>query len=719
VKLPTAADYRDAIQNPQDCFLDPELRAGTAVADPLGLPRAISGNFASVFQLVAPNDRRYAVRCFVRYAEDQQQRYDAIAAFLAGVDWSWKVGFEFLAHGIRIRGTWFPVLKMEWVDAQPLTRYLAAHLNDPRALVALAERFSHAVADLQQHGAAHGDLQHGNLLVSAEGMLKLIDYDGMFVPGLSGREGHELGHRNYQHPARSPSDFGPGLDNFSAWVIYASLLALAVDPGLWSRLDVGEERLLFSRDDYVDPSLGLAFRALELSGDRQLAELAEIIKANLTRGPLSAAELHTISVTPEAAAAFAVPLLADGRGGAPNWIEDGGVDGGQAQVGAAWVVSHLPVPEPVKFSKSAGAARNTAIALVLATLLLLGLALVQTVPIDVAAAIGVSLLVAGAGVTRLAFIRTPELKDKRGREQWAKEAHKARKERAKERERLNKTLRGISDQERKLTERVQRASAERQQAITREVQRQQQSTQRQLAGITTRRRELITARQQREAQALRSLQEAAYQRELSRIYIGSGRIRGIGDALTASLAAYGIRTAADFVGVRTFIPGGGYRGRSGNLAAAIVLQSGNTIQVRGIGPTKAEALDRWRISMRARVQGRIPGSLPAAERQQIAAQSDGPLRALDTEEQQAHRDGQARVAELTARHRADEARAAAETRHAQAKFAVERQSLMVALQRADQARRDAELAAQQADHTLLPYREITFKNFILPANRRT
>ena len=298
MKLPTAGDYRDAIQNPQGCFADPELRAGQPVTDKLGLPRPISGNFATVFQLSAPGERRYAVRCFVRYAEDQQLRYELIAAFLASVDSFWKVEFEFLSDGIRVGGKWFPVLKMEWVDGEPLDRYIASRLSDGQAVLALAARFGQAVADLHKRGAAHGDLQHGNLLVTTDGGLKLIDYDGMYVPALAGREGHELGHPNYQHPARSKADFGPSIDNFSAWVIYASLLALAIDPGLWDRVGGGEEKLIFSRADFIDPALGLALRALEVGGDQQLVGLAEIIEENLTRQPLSVDELRAISITP-------------------------------------------------------------------------------------------------------------------------------------------------------------------------------------------------------------------------------------------------------------------------------------------------------------------------------------------------------------------------------------------------------------------------------------
>jgi hypothetical protein len=60
---------------------------------------------------------------------------------------------------------------------------------------------------LREAGVAHGDLQHGNvLLVPATDTdrlsLKLVDYDGMFVPALTGAQTGEVGHPAYQHPQR-------------------------------------------------------------------------------------------------------------------------------------------------------------------------------------------------------------------------------------------------------------------------------------------------------------------------------------------------------------------------------------------------------------------------------------------------------------------------------------------------------------------------------------
>ncbi|MBK8035367.1 MAG: hypothetical protein IPK17_38860 [Chloroflexi bacterium] len=48
----------------------------------------------------------------------------------------------------------------------------------------------------------HGDFQHGNIVVGAGEAIKLLDYDGMLVPGAIELPSGEIGHRHYQHPSR-------------------------------------------------------------------------------------------------------------------------------------------------------------------------------------------------------------------------------------------------------------------------------------------------------------------------------------------------------------------------------------------------------------------------------------------------------------------------------------------------------------------------------------
>ena len=51
---PQAQEYNEAIQNPNTAFLDADLRRGTVRQNKLGLPKAISGGFASVYEVTTP-----------------------------------------------------------------------------------------------------------------------------------------------------------------------------------------------------------------------------------------------------------------------------------------------------------------------------------------------------------------------------------------------------------------------------------------------------------------------------------------------------------------------------------------------------------------------------------------------------------------------------------------------------------------------------------------
>jgi hypothetical protein len=271
---PTPSDYQEALQFPATAFLDPDLAAGTPATNALGLPQPITGAFAAVFP-VETESGRYAVRCFLTKVEDQAARYRAVARHLAEAELESTVTFDYQPEGICIGGASYPILKMAWAKGEGLAAFVEKHRRDPDTLRALTDAWRTLLVDLKDAGIAHGDLQHGNVLVREEdgdARIVLVDYDTMFVPALAGKTSAEVGHRNYQHPDRTESDFDESLDHFPGLVVYTALRALIERPELWPTFSTGEN-LLFQAGDFYDPQASPLFAALrEIEPVRPLAE---------------------------------------------------------------------------------------------------------------------------------------------------------------------------------------------------------------------------------------------------------------------------------------------------------------------------------------------------------------------------------------------------------------------------------------------------------------
>lgn len=118
---PSPSEYSSAIQNPKNCFSEPELQTSMAVANHLGLPAPASGNFAVVYQLNGAHGTS-AVRCFIRPVTDQQDRYQALSTHLRSFWLPSLVDFKYLEQGIRVRGQWYPVVQMAWVPGLQMHR---------------------------------------------------------------------------------------------------------------------------------------------------------------------------------------------------------------------------------------------------------------------------------------------------------------------------------------------------------------------------------------------------------------------------------------------------------------------------------------------------------------------------------------------------------------------------------------------------------------------
>ncbi len=260
MSYPQITDYQEAVQHPAQAFIDPDLKQGAVAENNLGLPLVMSGGFALTYAVTTPR-RKCAVRCFHREIPAIQQKYDATSKKLRSLAIGCFVDFDFQQSGISVRQQVFPIVRMDWVEGDTLGIWLDKNFNNPRGLEKARADFAAIARFLEREGIAHGDIQNGNVMV-ANGDIKLIDYDGMFVPGMRPGNGSETGHKHFQHPGRRVSNFGPGMDRFSFIALDLSLKALVEDKSLYPKFREGGETIIFKANDFADPQNSEIFRRL-------------------------------------------------------------------------------------------------------------------------------------------------------------------------------------------------------------------------------------------------------------------------------------------------------------------------------------------------------------------------------------------------------------------------------------------------------------------------
>ncbi len=266
---PLSQDYNEALQNPQSSFRDPELRQGQVVVNALCIPQPCSGNFADVYAVECPATKtKWAVKCFTREVHGLRERYSEISSYLQQVRLPFTVDFQYLEQGIRIAGRWYPILKMHWVEGLTLNAFVRDMLDKPAMLEKLSRIWVRLAHRLREAKLTHCDLQHGNVLLVPDSeahalAVKLIDYDGMWVPALAKTPSGEFGHPAYQHPRRLHDRiYNAEVDRFGLLSVYVALRALiAGGRQLWERYDTGDN-MLFRQTDFEAPSKSPLFAEL-------------------------------------------------------------------------------------------------------------------------------------------------------------------------------------------------------------------------------------------------------------------------------------------------------------------------------------------------------------------------------------------------------------------------------------------------------------------------
>ena len=123
---PNQCDYKDALQNPDTAFRDPDLKASTAERSPMGVPRARAGAFAGVYKMTGPRGV-VALKLFNFPNEDRASRYQAVSDYLKSLGPkkpATLVKFQYHTEGIRVGKGWYPTLTMEWVKGKSLGEWL-------------------------------------------------------------------------------------------------------------------------------------------------------------------------------------------------------------------------------------------------------------------------------------------------------------------------------------------------------------------------------------------------------------------------------------------------------------------------------------------------------------------------------------------------------------------------------------------------------------------
>ena len=334
LRWPTGTDYSRAVQSPQMAFSADELRSTEPVISAMGVPMAATGQNAVVFLLRDLMQRSFALRCFTTPSPDGADRYQALSSHLSTLPSATRIAAAtWIEDGVVVGERAWPVVLMPWVAGKPMNLAVEDMLeDDPSMLTVLADNWLRAVEQLQASSIAHGDLQHGNVLVAEDAQVTFVDLDGVWVPNSQLPPPNEVGHPNYQHPGREGRHWGRFVDSYSALLIDASLRALAADPSLQDHM--GGENLVVSRPDLVKPSTSKAWTQLAQSPDPEVRRKVEVLWRLLdapfedTLRPVrELLAMQPADVTARAAPAMPPPLPpvapAPSVAAAGNWWEQG------------------------------------------------------------------------------------------------------------------------------------------------------------------------------------------------------------------------------------------------------------------------------------------------------------------------------------------------------------------------------------------------------------
>ena len=284
--MPNVVDIIQSIQVPQ-LIKDEQISKGTPMLDSRGRPIHYTGGFAVVFPFIVEGNK-WAFRCWSADIGDVEKRLHTLSKVLKLLRLPYFCDFSYEPIGIIVGGKVYPTTRMQWIDGKTIKDYICENINDIKKIKKLADDFMKMCESLHKNKIAHGDLQHGNILVDSSGQIFLIDYDSVYLPALHGSEDIITGLPDYQHPMRKDNKVASEkLDYFSELIIYLSILAIAENPSLIDKYQVKDaDRMLFSKEDYADFKHSLIYQDV-ISLGNEFAELLGILEVYLSKNDIN------------------------------------------------------------------------------------------------------------------------------------------------------------------------------------------------------------------------------------------------------------------------------------------------------------------------------------------------------------------------------------------------------------------------------------------------
>lgn len=272
--LPTIESIKTSIENHYATNIhDSKLNGYKPIPGLLG-PMFYPGGFGVVFPLENSNGHKYAFRVWHKEIPGIRVRTNKIANYLKSLNLPYFVEFDYVQGGLTVEEEdgvqTVDTVRMDWVEGDNLHDFITnskendSTLDFKRKMRELAMNFKTMFKDLHQVGISHGDLQHGNVVIKDDLSIKLVDYDSVFVPTISGEMQITSGLTGYQHPSRKESctEASAYDDYFSELIIYSGLLALSLKPELWpdDEEEIDNFSFLFTEKDFeciVNDTIGL------------------------------------------------------------------------------------------------------------------------------------------------------------------------------------------------------------------------------------------------------------------------------------------------------------------------------------------------------------------------------------------------------------------------------------------------------------------------------